>query len=331
MSVAAFRMGRPLRMAVLHCTEAHDKRQWIARMTGVHDSARPVDRFSLLTYVTLCLIWGSTWLVIKIGYGGLGPLTVASLRFVLAGAMLTMLMPLLSARWPSGRVEWLLVLWVGLVLFAADYGLIYWSEQYIDSSLTAILFAMLPLFTIAFAHVYIPGDRITPRKLAGTLLALVGVVALFGDRLRVDAAQGRPMLAVIASTICAAAAGVAAKRHGGAIHPAALNGSAMLVGAAGLVLAAIASGEHPQFPPDARTWMAIGYLAVVGSVISFLGYFSLLKTWSVTSLSFISVFTPAIALGLGFAFLEERPTLWTAVGTMLILAGVALALTTRRT
>jgi len=300
-------------------------------MTGVHDSARSADRFGLATYAALCFIWGSTWLVIKVGYGGLGPLTVASLRFVLAGAMLTMLTPLLGARWPSGRVEWLLVLWVGLVLFAADYGLIYWSEQFIDSSLTAILFAMLPLFTIAFAHVYIPGDRITPRKLAGTLLALVGVVALFGDRLRVDAAQGRPMLAVIASTICAAAAGVAAKRHGGAIHPAALNGSAMLVGAAGLVLAAIASGEHPQFPPDARTWMAIGYLAVVGSVISFLGYFSLLKTWSVTSLSFISVFTPAIALGLGFAFLGERPTLWTAVGTMLILAGVALALTTRRT
>jgi hypothetical protein len=59
---------------------------------------------------------------------------------------------------------------------------------------------------------------------------------------------------------------------------------------------------------------------------SFLVYFSLLKTWSVTSLSFISVFTPAIALALGFVFLDERPTLWTAVGTVLILAGVGLAL-----
>src|SRR5262245_64907890 len=102
------------------------------------DSGKP-DRLALATYTLLCLIWGSTWLVIKVGYGGLGPLTVASLRFMLAGAMSTMLMPVLGARWPSGRVEWLLVLWVGLVLFTADYGLIYWSEQFIDSSLTAIL------------------------------------------------------------------------------------------------------------------------------------------------------------------------------------------------
>jgi drug/metabolite transporter (DMT)-like permease len=299
------------------------------RMTGVHDSARAADRFGLVTYSALCLIWGSTWLVIKVGYGGLGPLTVASLRFVLAGTLLTILVPVLGARWPSGRVEWLLVLWVGVVLFAADYGLIYWSEQFIDSSLTAILFAMLPLFTIAFAHVYIPGDRITPRKLAGTLLAFVGVAALFGDRLRIDAAQAGPMLAVIASTIFAAAAGVAAKRHGASLHPAALNSTAMLVGAAVLIAAAIASGEQPRLPPDARTWLAVGYLAVVGSVISFLGYFSLMKTWSVTSLSFISVFTPAIAVGLGFAFLGERPTPWTALGTVLILSGVTLALTRR--
>jgi drug/metabolite transporter (DMT)-like permease len=298
-------------------------------MTGVHDSSRAVDRFGVVKYAVLCLIWGSTWLVIKVGYGGLGPLTVASLRFALAGILLTILVPMLGARWPRGRVEWLLVLWVGVVLFAADYGFIYWSEQFIDSSLTAILFAMLPLFTIAFAHVYIPGDRITPRKLAGTLLAFVGVAALFGDRLRIDAALAAPMLAVIASTIFAAAAGVAAKRHGASLHPAALNSTAMLVGAAVLIAAAIASGEHPRLPADARTWMAITYLAVVGSVISFLGYFSLMKTWSVTSLSFISVFTPAIALGLGFVFLEERPTPWTALGTILILSGVTLALTRR--
>ena len=74
------------------------------------------------------------------------------------------------------------------------------------------------------------------------------------------------------------------------------------------------------------TWGAIAYLAIAGSVVTFLVYFSLLKTWSVTSLSFISVFTPAIALALGFVFLDERPTLWTAVGAGLILSGVVLAL-----
>jgi drug/metabolite transporter (DMT)-like permease len=278
-------------------------------------------------YALLCVIWGSTWLVIKVGYGGLGPFNVAALRFLIAGAVFAPIVPLLGARWPKGSIEWGLVLWVGLVLFAADYGLIYWAEQYLESGLTAILFATLPLITIAFAHLYVPGDRITARKLAGTLLAFVGAVALFGDHVRLDATKTGPMLAIIASAVCAAAAGVASKRHGGALHPAALNAPAMLVGAAALVVASLVAGDGVEVPRDAATWGAILYLAIAGSVVTFLVYFSLLKTWSVTSLSFISVFTPAIALFLGFIFLDERPTLWTLAGTVLILAGVTLALT----
>jgi drug/metabolite transporter (DMT)-like permease len=300
-------------------------------MAGVQPSAPRADRLGVATYILLCFIWGSTWLVIKVGYGGLGALTVAGWRFAVAGLMMTALMPLLDARWPHGRTEWLLVSFVGIVLFGADYGLIYWSEQFIDSGLTAILFATLPLATIAFAHLYIPGDRITARKLAGTLLAFLGVAALFGDRLRIDTSQAGPMLAVIAATVFAAAAGVASKRHGGSLHPAALNGPAMLIGSAAQILAAFALGERPRLPPSLSTWLAIGYLAVAGSVISFLGYFSLLKRWSVTSLSFIAVFTPPIALGLGFVFLGERPTAWTAVGSVLILVGVTLALSTPTT
>jgi len=277
--------------------------------------------------VLLCVIWGSTWLVIKVGYGGLGPFNVASLRFFIAGAVLALMMPLLRVRWPRGRVEWALVFWIGLVLFAGDYGLIYWAEQWLESGLTAILFATLPLITIVFAHLYLPGDRITGRKLAGTLLAFVGVFALFGDHVRLDATRTAPMAAIIASAVCAAAAGVASKRHGTALHPAALNAPAMIVGAVALLVASLVNGDGYTLPRGSGAWSAIAYLALAGSVVSFLGYFSLLKTWSVTSLSFISVFTPAIALFLGFVFLDERPTLWTALGAVLILSGVTLALT----
>jgi drug/metabolite transporter (DMT)-like permease len=281
---------------------------------------------SIALYVLLCAIWGSTWLVIKIGYGGLGPFTVAALRFLLAGGVLALMLPLVKARWPRGRNEWSLVMWVGIVLFAADYGLIYWGEQFLDSGLTAILFATLPLITVAFAHVYIPGDRITPRKLAGTLLAFLGVVALFGESLRLDLSKVAPMSAIIAGAICAAAAGVASKRHGHEMHAATLNAPAMLVGGVALAATAVAAGEGLRLPRDATTWGAIAYLAIAGTVVSFLAYFSLLKTWSVTSLSFISVFTPAIALILGYVFLDEQPTVWTAIGAGLILSGVILAL-----
>jgi drug/metabolite transporter (DMT)-like permease len=265
--------------------------------------------------------------VIKVGYGGLGPFNVAALRFLAAGLLCAPIVPMVRARWPRGRDEWLLVSFVGVALFGLDYGLIYWSEQFIDSGLTAVLFATLPLITIFAAHLYVPGEPITRRRFAGTLLAFVGVIALFGDRLRLDPATAGAMTAVVVATGFAAAAAVATKRHGAALHPAALNAPAMLVGAVTLSAASLATGEVFTIPRDRQTIAAIAYLAVAGSVVSFLAYFSLLKTWSTTSLSFISVFTPAIALVLGFVFLDERPTPLMAVGGALILAGVALALT----
>jgi drug/metabolite transporter (DMT)-like permease len=285
---------------------------------------------NLSLYVLLCIIWGTTWLVIKVGYGGLGPFNVAAIRFFVAGGALALLVPVLGVRWPHGAREWGLVAWIGLVLFAADYGLIYWAEQFIDSGLTAILFAVLPIITIVLAHIYVPGDRLTPRKGAGTLLAFGGMVALFGEHASLDRSATWPMVAIIAAAVCASGATIAGKRHGAALHPAALNAPAMLLGAGVLSIASVISGDGFRLPGDAPTWGAVIYLASAGSVVSFLVYFSLLKAWSVTSLSFISVFAPAIAVLLGFVVLDERPTVLTAVGAALILCGVTLTLTTGR-
>jgi len=282
----------------------------------------------LLLYMLLCLIWGTTWLVIKVGYGGLGPFNVAAIRFFVAGGVLALLVPILGASWPRGRREWRVVAWVGLAMFAADYGLIYWAEQYIDSGLTAVLFAVLPIITIFLAHFYVPDNRLTARKVIGTLLAFGGIVALFGEHVRLDPAAAWPMAAIIAAAVCASVATIVSKNFGASLHPAALNAPAMILGACVLAAASMASGSGFRLPREASTWGAILYLAVAGSVVSFLSYFSLLKTWSVTSLSFISIFTPAIALLLGIFLLGEHPTALTAVGGVLILAGVTVTFTT---
>jgi len=280
----------------------------------------------------LCLIWGSTWLVIKIGYGGLGPFTVAALRFLIAAAVLSAIVPMVGARWPRGRREWTLVAVVGVLLFGGDYGLIYWAEQYIDSGLTAILFGTFPLVTMICAHLYVPGEQLTPRKTAGAALAFAGVVALFGDRLNVSASALWPMAAIIGAVVCAAVSNVATKRHGGGLHSAALNATTTLIGAIVLGGMALLTGEGVRLPPDARSWAAVGYLALVGSVLAFLIYFSLLKTWASTTVSFFAVFTPIIAVVLGTIFLGERLSAWSLTGSALILTGVALTLlsSTRR-
>lgn len=281
-------------------------------------------------FALLCLIWGSTWVVIKVGYGGLGPFNVAALRFLVAGLLMAPLVPLLRARWPRGGRQWSVVLMVGAVLFAADYGLIYWGEQWLESGLTAVLFAVMPILTAIAAHVYLPQDRITPRKLGGALVAFAGVAALFGDSLRFDPALLWPMLAIIASAACASVAGVYTKRHGRDIHPAALNAPAMLVGAALLALASLATGDGLALPHQQGAWWAIAYLAVMGSVVTFLIFFHLLKRWEATTMSYIAIFTPLVALALGWLVRGERLTPWTGAGTMLVLAGVALALSKPR-
>jgi drug/metabolite transporter (DMT)-like permease len=283
---------------------------------------------SLLLYVLLCMIWGSTWLVIKVGYGTLGPFNAAAVRFFVAGAILAAVMPFAGATWPRSRSEWRLVFFVGVVLFGADYGFVYWGEQFIDSGVTAIVFAVHPIITIVFAHFYIPGDRLTPRKIVGASLAFAGVLALFGDSARFDRAGAAPMAAIVMGAVCASLVGVAGKRHGAGIHPVSLNAPAMIIGAVGLSCASLLSGDGFRLPGDPATWGAILYLAIAGSVVSFLAYFSLLKTWSVTSLSFIAVFTPMTALLLGFVFRDERPSLFTLAGGVLILLGVTLAVTT---
>ena len=283
------------------------------------------QRWGPAFYTLLCLIWGSTWLVIKLGYGTLGPFNVAGLRFLIAGLVMAVAARATGARWPRGRVEWTAVGVVGLLMFAGDYGLIYWAEQYIESGLTAVLFATLPLITLFVARVYLPGERITAAKIGSSGLALVGTVALFADRLRLDAAAVSPMLAVLGAVACAAVASVVSKRDAHDIPSATLNATSMLLGAGVLLLVSLARGDGLRLPADAGTWAAVAYLSLVGSVLAFLFYFSLLKTWSVMSLSFISVFTPVIALLLGFVFLHEPLTLWKVGGALLILVAVALA------
>jgi len=291
---------------------------------------RAAQALAVGLFALLCLIWGSTWLVIKIGYGGLGPFNIAALRFVLAGALTTALAWTLRAPWPRGREQWSVVLVVGVFLFATDYGLIYWAEQWLDSGITAVLFAVLPILTAVAAHVYLPAEPLTPKRIGGALVAFLGVVALFGESLRFDAEMLWPMAAIVASAACAAVANVYAKRHGAGLHPATLNAPAMMLGALLLAAASLVAGDGLALPREPSGWWAAIYLAVFGSVVTFLIYFWLLQTWKATTLSYIAIIIPVIALVLGWLVRDERLTLWSLAGGVLILLGVSLALRANR-
>lgn len=277
-------------------------------------------------YALLCGIWGSTWLAIKIGLEGAPPFLSASLRFVLAASVLIALSVALRARWPRGRLEWTVVAFVGVILFVFDYGLIYWGEANgVESALSAVLFAMMPFQTALMAHGFIRQERLTAKRLAGIALGFGGIVLVFGGEIRgVGWDKAGPMLAIVLSATCASAASVAMKRWGRDASPYTWNAVAMSIGAVGLLLLSAAAREPVGTPGWPEGILAIVYLAVFGSVVTFVGYLRLLKTIPVTTMSFIAFITPIVAVLLGVALASESFDPLAGVGAVVTLAGIAV-------
>ena len=124
-------------------------------------------------FAMLCLIWGSTWLAIRIGLEGAPPFLSASLRFAVASIVLVLLAVVFRSKWPQNRTEWALVGFVGIVLFTGDYGLIYWGENNgVPSGLSAILFATFPLQTALVANAFLKAERLTLQKFLGIAVGL---------------------------------------------------------------------------------------------------------------------------------------------------------------
>lgn len=293
-------------------------------------AGKPPAALAAAAFLVCVLIWGSTWLAIKVGYEGVGPFLAAAMRFGLASLILLVL-----ARWQGHAVRLRgphlrLAVFAGVVMFVGDYGLIYWGEQFLPSGLTAVLFATMPFSTAALAQALLPDEPVTRRKLAGAALGIAGLAVVFRESVVVDPALALPMLAILLSAVCASATGVAAKRWGHDLHPVSLFAVAMGVGAVGLLPLAVLDGERLALPGTALAWVSVLYLVVLGSVVAFLLYFWLLKTHDATKLSLVTVLTPLVALALGAALLGEALGALELAGVGLVLLGVWLAVSAGR-
>lgn len=275
---------------------------------------------------TICsLIWGTTWLAIKIGYEGLDPIWGASARFLIAGVLLVPLVLAYRLPPPMGRRQVGVVAFVGVVLFGLDYGLIYWGETRITSGLTAILFATLPLFVGLFAAGLLPHERVTRNHVLGVIVGIVGLSVIFSDELAVRSDTLWSMLAIIGSAAAAAISSVVVRRWGQDLPPLVLNNGAMLVGGVCLAGASVLLGETQALPGTRNAWFSLLYLVFLGSIVSFLLYWDLLKVWGPHRSALIVILTPVVAVITGLAYGERLSTLqW--LGSAVVLAGVALSL-----
>jgi drug/metabolite transporter (DMT)-like permease len=285
----------------------------------------------VLVWLILCVIWGTTWIFIKLGLDDLPPITFAAARFALAVAILLPLIWIREMPWPRSAAEWRLVALTGFLQFSLNYSSVFWAEQHISSGLAAVLQAMITVFGLLLAWIFLPAEKITPIKVLAVCLGVVGVAVISIEQLRVESVMAfAGCVAIVAGAYAAAQASILVKARGRSLHPASLVCTQMICGLPALIIyGLVAEGDPLSFN---WTWTAVGcvlYLTVFGTIAAFWLYYWLLSRIESIKAMMISLFTPLIAVLIGAVFLGERLPPQTLFGGMLIIASIGLIVVRR--
>lgn len=274
-------------------------------------------------YCLMCLIWGTTWLAIKIGLHTIAPLTGVGLRFLLAGVLLFAVAGVRRELRPPRELPWKLIGVFAIFTFACDYSLLYLAETHVDSGLTSVLFGTLPFFTFGFARL-LANEAITWRAVLGCIAAFGGVaiIALGG------VVHGSPLFALAAVGAAAAAAfATAYAKRAPSVSPLASLPPAMSIAGAALLCAGLLF-ERSDWA-HAFTGASLGallYLAIAGSGIAFFCMLWLLERLPAGTIGMSSLTFPVIALTAGALLGGEHIGTRELLGSALVMCGMAIAL-----
>ncbi len=279
----------------------------------------------------LCLVWGSTWLAIKFGLEDLPPFTSASARFGLAWFVMFLIAPRIARIEGGERPDWGMRLATGIGQFVLSYGIVYWSEQVLPSALVSVLWSVFPLMVAGLGAWYLPGERLGLRQWAGFVIAFLGIVMLFFTDVRNVGASAVPAgLVLMLSPAVTALSTVYIKKRAAGVSSILLNRDAMGIGAVGLLIGAVAFEWNAEKAWTSAALASIGYLALIGTCLTFGIYLWLMRYVSANKLSLIAYVAPMVALWLGAAFGNEVVRLETVLGAGVIVLGVACAATKSR-
>ena len=278
---------------------------------------------------TLSLIWGASFFLGAVALQSISPFILVWLRVSLAAATLWTLALVFRLPLPPGWRAWRALIFMGLINNVVPFGLIFWGQLKVASSLASIFNATTPLFTVLVAGLLLPDERFSRLKLMGLLLGLAGVVALVGPQ----ALQGLghdlvSQLAILGAACSYAFAVVFARRFAAmGIRPftlalGQLSGSCLIM----TLLVALVEPpwllDWPSLLANHQLWLAITVLAVVATAFAYLLYFCVLGKAGATNASLVTFLVPGWAIVLGLVVLGERLTAWHMLGFALILCGL---------
>jgi len=278
---------------------------------------------TLLTF--LCLIWGSTWLVIKEGLQDLPPFTSAGVRFMIAAIIMVGVAAVIGSREGGSKPPVWLWLVQGTTGFAMSYGIVYHAETVLSSGLVSLLFGVYPMLQAVSGHFFLAGERLGRRQWLGFLMGLAGLILLFQTDLKSFGPKGVPTgLLLFLSPISVVIGTTLVKKYGAGSRSTLLNRNAMFFGAALLLVTAMILERDAHVMWTKPAVASVLYLAVMGTVVTFSLYYWLLRTCPAHRMALIAYVTPAIALILGWAFAGEPITSFTLSGAACILLGVVM-------
>ncbi|MBU0690941.1 DMT family transporter [bacterium] len=269
------------------------------------------------------IAWGTSFLWIKIALRELDPLTLVMWR-VLFGVITVGITILLARKriiW-KGRQFWIPAL-LGITGTAIPISMISWAELRIDSGIAGILNGTMPIWTILIAHFAIQDDRLTLSKISGILIGFAGMYLLLNPDVGV-ARDVVGQLAVVAAAMLYAASTVMTKRYLRGVHSQQITLPSLLSALALMLVLTISSTGKITIPHKPMTWIACGWMGIVGMGLAQQVWFWLIGHWSASRLSMVTYVFPVAALTLGVIFLGERVSWELIVGGGMIIGGIIL-------
>lgn len=286
---------------------------------------RSFDLRVIMAFLAIYILWGTTFLAIRIAVHEVPPLFAAGVRFFTAGVLLYSFMRLRGKTAPT-LLQWRNLALIGLVMFVAEYGPLFWAEKYISSGLTSILAATIPLITIALEMF---AFRIQPFRwsiLAETLLGFLGVGVLMLPNGKSSVAL-LPCIAILLGSVGWCLGSILQREMKLPESRPLTSGATMMLGGAGLLLLSALFGEMHPFPHiSVRAALALCYLITCGSLLAFTAFVWLLGRMPASRISSYAYVNPVVAVALGYFILGEQITARTLIGAALVLTSVFLIL-----
>jgi len=286
--------------------------------------ARDGKGLAYLAFVTVCIVWGTTYLAIHVALETVPVLLVAGLRWMFAGVVMSALMLATGRGLPKPRL-WAPLALLGVLMNIVGNGFVVYAQQFVASGLTAVLIATTPFWSALVERLLPNGERFSTRSLAGLALGFSGIVVLVWPDLMHGGASGRSfVIGVIAIQLACVGWVVGtsyAKRHELGDNPFPSTALQMVFSGIMLLTAATAHGDWAQLSFTPRTLAAMLYLSIAGSLVAYSAYIYAIQHLPLQLVSLYAYINPMIAVALGTLFLSEPLSARIIAAAGLVFAG----------